>query len=314
MKKILLSGLVAFPLVTNAQVIISQDFDNYTSGATIAAASAGVFETWSGGTGTGEDAFVSNAFSNSPSNSLNVYNNGPGAYLHDIVLPFPSTYTTGIYELTMKYYIPTGSGGYFNLGSVWTTGGAGYQYGMDVFFNTDASGNVNTANSNNFTYTQNAWTDIRIIVNLNTGNCELFINSNSIFVGIWNAAGGFGVVDIFGYAYTNTGNTAEATSNFYVDDIVLTNLSTIGIVENNHEININIFPNPSNGNFNISVQNATGNYSLTVTDLIGQVVQSQNLTLTETASINYDLNVPSGIYFINLSNENSTIIKKIIIE
>lgn len=316
MKKLLLSTFIAIPSVLLAQTtILSDNFDSYTAGVSIATASAGLWEPWSGGAGTSEDPLVSSTFANSGANSLNVYNNGPAAYLHDVTLAFPSTYTTGIYEMKLKMYIASGSGGYFNLGGAWVTGGAGYQYGLDVFFNTDGSGNVNLASTGMFTYTQGAWTNISVMVNLNTDMVEIFINSVSAFSGPWTPASGFGVMDVFGYAYTNVANTAEATANFYVDDVELLDWTFVGVNELEKEMNMSILPNPNNGQFNIKMNNVeAGDYNLTITDLVGNIVQTEALNLTGSANLNYDLNVASGIYFVNITNGVYTMQKKFVIE
>jgi len=316
MKKILLTGFLAMPGMMMAQTtILSDNFDSYTAGATIAVASAGLWEPWSGGSGTSEDPFVSNAFSNSPSNSMNVYNNGPAAYLHDVVLAFPSTYTTGNYELKMKYYVPAGSGGYFNLGSVWATGGAGYQYGLDVFFNADGSGNVNTASTGVFSYTQNAWTTISVMVNPGTGTCELFINSVSVFSGSWAATNGFGVMDVFGIAFTDATNATQTTSNFYVDDVELLDWTGVGITESAAEINMNVFPNPNNGEFTIQFSDLNAaNYELTVTDITGNVVHNESVSANGSLNKTIGLNVASGIYFAELNGDGKKVVKKLIIK
>lgn len=303
------------PAMMMAQTtLLSDNFDSYTSGATIAAASAGLWEPWSGGSGTSEDPFVSNAFSNSPSNSLNVYNNGAGAYLHDVVLAFPSVYTTGSYELKMKYYVPNGSGGYFNMGSTWVTGGAGYQYGIDVFFNADGSGNVNAASTGVFSYTQNAWTDVSVMVNPGTSTCELFINSVSVFSGAWGAAAGFGVMDVFGIAFTDATNATQTTANFYVDDVQLLDWTGVGIAETNSEMNITVSPNPNDGQFTINGNGMkSGNYNLNVTDMLGKVVHNETLNVSGTMNHTLDVNLEAGIYFVNLSDGTTTSTKKIVI-
>jgi hypothetical protein len=315
MKKLLLSTFVALPTVLMAQtLVLSDNFDSYTAGATVAASSAGLWETWTAGA-TSEDPFVSNTFANSAPNSISVYNNGPGAYLHDLVLPTPSTFTTGIYEVKMKYYIETGNGGYFNLGGAWASGGVGYQYGIDVFFNSDGSGNVSTPSNGVFSYTQNAWTNVSVIVNLNTDIVELFINSTSVYSGPWGAASGFGAMDIFGVAYTNATNATETASNFYVDDVELLDWSTVGVNELEKEMNISILPNPNNGNFNLKLNNVqSGDYNVTITDLIGNIVQTEALNLTGSANLNYDLNVASGIYFVEITNGDDAVQKKFVIE
>ncbi|PCJ22574.1 MAG: hypothetical protein COA97_13315 [Flavobacteriales bacterium] len=316
MKKKLLISLIFLPTIMLAQTtILSENFDSYTSGNTIVAENGTLWATWSGGAGTAEDALVSNTYSSTTSNSLNVFNGGAGNYLHDVVIPFPSVYTTGQYEIKMKYYIETGFGGYFNLGSVWATNGAGYEYGADIFFNSDGSGHVSVANNGVFAYNQNAWTDISIMVDLDAGSYEVFINSTSIGLFAWGAAGGFGVVDIFGVAYTDAGASVETGSNFYVDDIELIDWNTVGMSEQALEANTQVYPNPSSGQFTVSLTNVkAGNYELSIIDMLGKLVHSETLTVNGSISKNYNLALKSGLYFVNISNGELTTIKKIAIK
>ena len=160
MKRILLSILLIAPTILMAQTnILSDNFDSYTAGNTVASESLGLWETW-GGTAD-EDAFVSADQANSGANSMNVYNIGPGQgnYLHDMVLATQETYTTGVYEYSCEIYVASGSSGYFNLGGTWTSGGGNYQYGGDFFFNADGTGFITNAQNNDstFNYNMDAW-------------------------------------------------------------------------------------------------------------------------------------------------------------
>lgn len=318
MKNLLLISSIVLPSIMFAQTsIISDNFDSYTSGNTVVAQSAGIWDTWTGGGGTLEDPFVSNTFSSSASNSMNVYNNGVQQFLHDVVLPFPSTYTTGIYEFKMKIYVPSGSGGYFNLGGAWTTGGAGFQYQAHVYFNTDGSGHINSSGFAVFSYSQDVWTDVSLMVDLGTNTYDAFIDGISIGTGLnlLNGTGGIGVVDIFAVASTNTSNTVEAPSNFYVDDVELLDWTSVGVEDLDSDISMTISPNPSNGNFVVNLNNIDkGNYTLTVNDMAGKLISSEVLNVAAATTFNYDLNLNSGFYFLNITNGNHTVTKKIVIK
>src|SRR6185436_12819939 len=97
---ILLSAIAFLPFLVTGQTIFSDDFESYTPGDLVAATSP-VWTTRSGGV-TGEDAPVSDDQAASGSNSVYIIGNvGPT----DLVLPFPSDYTTGVYELSLKLFI-----------------------------------------------------------------------------------------------------------------------------------------------------------------------------------------------------------------
>tara|TARA_B110000285_G_scaffold154986_1_gene172930 strand:- start:414 stop:1361 length:948 start_codon:yes stop_codon:yes gene_type:complete len=315
MKRILLTGLLALPILLMAQtVVVSDNFDNYTAGSTITTESAGVWDTWSGGGGTAEDAEISTAQANSGSNSMNVYNGGAGVYLHDVILEFPSVYTAGIVEFSCEIYVAAGSAGYFNLGSVWASGGAGYEYGADFFFNGDGSGYVSTAGNGPFTYTQDAWVSVSVVVDLGTSMVELSIDAASVYTGAWGAAGGFGVADVFGVGYSDATGATEIGSNFFMDDVVVKDWTGVGIGEIN-PIGMNIVPNPSNGQFLINLNDINnGEYSLSVVDMMGKTVHKENLNVAGNSSLSYDLDLASGVYFVNINNGFTTTTQKMVIK
>ncbi|MBN4071143.1 T9SS type A sorting domain-containing protein [Crocinitomix catalasitica] len=306
MKRILLLALIGGSTAMFAQTtLITENFDSYTDGATIAAESSGLWETWSGGVGTPEDAFISTTQAVSGANSMWVYNTAPGAYLHDVVLPLPMLYTAGTYEVKMQYYVPTGNGAYFNLGGNWVSGGAGYEYGVDVFFNTDGSGVVNAPSTGVFTYTPDTWFEVSCMVDLAANNVEVFIGGSSVFTGAWLAPGGFGVMDIFGVGYTDETLATEAVGNFYVDDVEFNEWVAfdVGVEEDVKQLNLSVVPNPNNGQFNIMFKDIeAGNYDLTITDMIGNKVHAEAMNVNPSTSVNFDLDLAKGFYIVNVTD------------
>src|SRR5215510_2184032 len=116
-KNVLIAMCLAIAYATQAQtIIVSDNFDTYTAGNLLAATSP-LWITWTGA--STEDAAVSNAQSSSAPNSVYVIgNNGPT----DLVLPFPTNYTWGMYEMNFKIRMAPNKGGYFNLQSNTTPG------------------------------------------------------------------------------------------------------------------------------------------------------------------------------------------------
>ncbi|MBN4072710.1 T9SS type A sorting domain-containing protein [Crocinitomix catalasitica] len=305
MKRFLLLALISGSTVMLAQTtLISDNFDSYTDGATVAAESAGVWETWSGGVGTPEDAFISTTWAASGANSMWVYNTAPGVYLHDVVMPFPMLYTSGTYEVKMKYYVVTGNGAYFNLGGNWVTGGTGYEYGVDVYFNVDGSGYVNASGTGVFTYALDTWVDVSCMVDLAANNIEVFIGGSSVFSGAW-AAGGLGVMDIWGFGLTDGTGTTEGVGNFYVDDVEFVEWVAfdVGVEEEVQQLSLSVVPNPNNGQFNIIFKDIeAGDYNLTITDMIGKEVHQEALSVNPSTSLNFDLDLAKGFYFVNVTD------------
>ena len=91
-----------------------------------------------------------------------------------------------------------------------------------------------------------------------------------------------------------------------IDGILFANNSNIE--EDN--INFSVFPNPSNGEITIS-NLKNDNYKLKIMNALGQII----LTNKVNSNITFDLNqFGKGVYFIELSNKNSLITQKVIIE
>ena len=221
MRKILLIAVFLLPFLASSQVIVSDDFDSYTPGDLVAATSTN-WTTWSGGV-AGEDAPVSNVQSFSPTNSMYILDDASDA---DMILVFPTTYTSGIYEYKMKMYVVSGKAGYFNLQET-TTPGIGWQ--MEALFNANGTGTLNAGGTGagTFNYTQNAWTDVRVVIDLDSDNAEFYIDNNLFHTWQWSTGNdGSGNANTLGgvniYAFTN--------NEYYVDDVIFTDITNPPVV------------------------------------------------------------------------------------
>ena len=315
MKKTLLTTLLVAPTLLMAQTtILTENFDSYTAGNTVAAQSSGEWETWSGNAGA-EDADVSASQFTSSLNSMNVYNASAGTPEHDIVLVFPSTYTSGTYEYRCKIRVTGNDAGYFNLGGAWTTGGTNYEYGTDLFFNSDGSGFFTkpATNDSSFSYQKDTWTAVVVSVDLDASTFQISIDGVAASSGIWGAPSGFGAIDVFGFGYTDATGATESTSNFFVDDIELVSMN-VGIQELSN-INLSVYPNPTNGNFTVNLNGInSGDYKMNIVDVLGNLVYTENLDVVGESTLIYDLDLSNGMYFISISDGSATTTQRIIIE
>lgn len=90
------------------------------------------------------------------------------------------------------------------------------------------------------------------------------------------------------------------------------NFNSIKTEENNKNI-LHTFPNPNNGNLNIEIPENIKTYSLVIYNQQGQKVWSKENSKRTSELLNIDLNfLSSGVYFLNLVNENSVFESKII--
>ena len=78
----------------------------------------------------------------------------------------------------------------------------------------------------------------------------------------------------------------------------------------------NIYPNPNNGVFTVELNNIKADdYKISVTNVLGQEVYTSTKEISMLISEKIDLSdFEKGVYILEISNSNSTISEKIIIE
>jgi hypothetical protein len=86
---------------------------------------------------------------------------------------------------------------------------------------------------------------------------------------------------------------------------------TVGFKENTSP-NISLYPNPTTGKINIDLGEIKQDVKATLTNNLGQVILSENYSLTNFISL--DINAPSSIYFLQIESNGEVITKKIIKE
>jgi ELWxxDGT repeat protein len=78
--------------------------------------------------------------------------------------------------------------------------------------------------------------------------------------------------------------------------------------------NINIFPNPAKEKIYITSYNDKITY-IEITNIIGQIVKAQNFVSLQDKSVALDISsYRKGVYFVKIITDNSTVIKKLLIE
>ena len=194
-------------------IIIIEDFESYTVGHGIALQNSALWRTWSGA--IGEDPVVSNeqAFAGSSSVEVVDYN--------DCVLDFGDK-TTGCYQIVFKMYVVAGKSGYFNL--LHDFAGDSSEWAMEMFFNTDGSGDVRAEGSaySIFTFNHDEWFTVNIIVDLDDDFATLYIGGIEVRSWQWSK-GNFGTgqlnqldaMNICGWHRKNRSETAL----FFVDNV-----------------------------------------------------------------------------------------------
>jgi hypothetical protein len=113
---------------------------------------------------------------------------------------------------------------------------------------------------------------------------------------------------------TPGGNAIHATVRKSRSNIQNNRINTINGKQEFATTNFFVYPNPANNQITIKQQSPLKNSVVEVRDVMGRVVLTQRITNT-TTTVTLDISeLNSGVYFIVLSSNNSTSIKKIIVE
>jgi len=110
---------------------------------------------------------------------------------------------------------------------------------------------------------------------------------------------------------TACSSCAQAYNIYYVDDISVTLHVSTGLKENKLE-KVSIYPNPSTGKINLAGLTYE-NYDISVFNAIGKKVFSANNKTMYKNEIDLG-NEPKGLYFIEITADNSTITRKLVID
>ena len=104
------------------------------------------------------------------------------------------------------------------------------------------------------------------------------------------------------------------TGTFSIDNVSITGSTTsqAGVSENNFE-GLTIYPNPSsNGIFTLDLGNLTSKTTFTIYNIIGETILTKEIVSCNKQNIDIS-NLPTGSYFINITNDKSTTTRKITI-
>jgi hypothetical protein len=98
------------------------------------------------------------------------------------------------------------------------------------------------------------------------------------------------------------------------DEMLLT-IKCLGIDDNLISSKVSIFPNPNSGTFTIKIDSEIVDpVNIRILNSLGKsVYSSDNVKLINNNSLNVNINVDGGLYYLHIENDNYSIVKKIII-
>jgi hypothetical protein len=169
------------PDSASAATGFTENFEAYTAGQRLACQNPTDWTTWSIlPCNTTEDPLISSAFAYSGTKSVVIVQN------NDLVKRHGND-TTGIHEITLRFYIPSGKAGYFNTLAGFTPNP--FNWAMECYLDSTGNGRLfaGAAAAFPFTYMRNAWQTASVVVNLNVDSARFYINGTFIRQWRWTA-------------------------------------------------------------------------------------------------------------------------------
>ena len=92
--------------------------------------------------------------------------------------------------------------------------------------------------------------------------------------------------------------------------------STSNISETAFEGRLEVYPNPTNNHITIDLSNTTSDdYSISFSNILGEEVYSYQAFVNGAFKKNVDLSsFAKGVYLLNISNSNSSVTERIVVE
>jgi hypothetical protein len=266
--------------LSNAQtIVVDEDFESYTSDQPLAQQSNSR-ETWCATGGDPDDALVSNHFALSGSNSMLITRD------KDMILPI-GNYSSGHFVIEFNAYMIEQA--YFNIMHTCKSSWAFDLYitsTNEIMYLDNPNTSMNSVSIDS--YTNNEWVNIRFNINIDLDSVTTYINNikrhQSVFSNAANGSIGNGLtcINFFGLDLFH----GVDNSNYHIDDILITQLTSTNDTENLDKFEVSIFPNPSSETFkivsdekikNISIYNCLGQELMN--SKCSQVMTSHNLTM-----------------------------------
>ncbi len=278
MRWVLLPFVLA-PCSLFGQAIFSENFDSLHVGDRIAASDPVHWRTWSGATGTNEDAPVTDTLAYSPPNSLAFvqqiggYQGGP----EDQVLLL-GYHLWGSYTLSWRMYVPTGRGAFMVLMHGEDIPGA-EPAAVITFYPTTYPGNnpvrcyAGGSQMDSYCYPQNTWFTVALAMDLDARTASLTVNDSTL--GPWDfdtMPNGSPSQNILGSLRLTSGSGIEiGIGQYYIDDILFQE-GTVGIQDVVAAGPLAMVPNPTVRNTVLSMEVPPVDAQVVVNDASGRIV------------------------------------------
>lgn len=143
-------------------------------------------------------------------------------------------------------------------------------------------------------------------------------NANTITWDFGNGQTGTGLTPVAQFMEAGTYEVTMTITNDCGDRVITNEVEVMSTsaVEVLNNMNLRVFPNPNTGNFALLIENADANQlTLELTDLRGVVLQKMALNnLSGTIQQDFNqLDLSSGVYFLKITEEDKSIVKKVVV-
>lgn len=291
-KVILIISTVSITFWTLSQtVVVDENFESYTANQLLAQQSA-TWETWSSPTGGGsDDALISAAVSLSGNNSMLITHD------KDMILPI-GNFSSGHFMVEYNAYMVEEA--YFNIMHTCKT-----SWAVDLYLT--ASNTIKYLDQPNIvnsividTFSNNAWVNFRFDIDIDADIITTYINDvqrhQSTFSNAATGSSGNGLscLNFFGLDLFN----GVDNSNYYIDDILITQLDNTSDVESVQATTISLSPNPSS-----EILTATSEETIKrirIYNTLGKLI----LELNDVTEINVS-EFPNGVYHAEFETETN---------
>jgi hypothetical protein len=227
--------------------------------------------------------------------------------------------TDGTYQLDMKLYVPKNNAAYISILN--TTGFSGLTLNLTdslrIFEGYDTQTSKDVPFGKATAYKIDDWNDVSLAVDAASKRMIVKVNNIKLYDKINSLQTGLAWVNFEATALTPL-ILPQTGWSLYVDDIVLRSTATLVSTASTTPVPIvTISPNPTTGFFNIQWKNAdnTPPQYLRISDALGHIVfEKKGFDIGKTSQ-SIDLKgVANGLYFIELQNQNSRSVEKLMIQ
>ena len=199
--------------VMNLEVVLEDDFEEYTEGNKIAAEAIAAghdwWTTWSNAPGGAEDGVVA-SFEGTKCGHL-TYGNDQVLLLGDA--------TSGTYTLGFDMYIPNGKDAYNNVLHIFN--GSGSEWATEVWYKTSDNGTSIKAGgvTTNFDCPFDSWFTVKYVVDLDNDEATFYVDDEEIYTWQYSlqADGTAGSRQLAAMDFYPP--TSNAVSEYYIDDV-----------------------------------------------------------------------------------------------